>query len=458
VHGLMLNNWWDRETKAIVNCTDDSREQLVAYSGHSAGIGQSARLMLVPALADEIRLQQPTASRVGSVSLKARSAITLAGHRPDAATWMDEEGYWVTSTAFSKAPVSFIASYVSAHPVSAELGRTWDRALPKPRYFNDDSPFGRRAPAIGTLNFPHQVRKAGDPLDAAFVAAWEASPFSDAYVAALAAATIDGLKLGRNGGTDFLGISFSALDKVGHDLGPDSHEVQDVLIRLDRELGTLLDKLDREVGRGRYVVALSADHGVAPVPERIAAAGFDAGRIDVPKLTDALEAVLAKHFGTGPHVAKIVHTDVYLQPGLYDKLTQKAEAMAAVLNVVRTTPGVLRVYRKEALIAGNDSDPIARSAAASYFEGRSGDLVFLPRPYWIPSTNTTNHGTGHRYDTHVPLLLFGQGIKPGEYLQPATPIDVAPTLAFLASVTLSSPSGRVLVEALDRSGPARGAR
>jgi hypothetical protein len=153
-------------------------------------------------------------------------------------------------------------------------------------------------------------------------------------------------------------------------------------------------------------------------------------------------------------VARIVHTDVYLQPGLYDKLAQKPEAMAAVLEVVRATPGVLRVYRKEALIAGNDVDPIARAATASYFEGRSGDLVFLPRPYWIPSTNTTNHGTGHRYDTHVPVVLFGQGIKRGEYLQPATPLDIAPTLAFLASVTLSNPSGRVLVEALDRPTPA----
>jgi predicted AlkP superfamily pyrophosphatase or phosphodiesterase len=453
VHGMMLNNWWDRQARKLVNCTDDEHEQLIAYSGHPTGTGQSARLMLAPALADELRLQQSSAPQVGTVSLKARSAITLGGHRPDAATWLDDEGNWVTSTAFGKAPLSFIASYVSGHPLSAELGRKWDRALPKERYFNDDSPLGRRHPAIGAVNFPHQIGKAGDSIDAAFVGAWEASPFSDAYVAALAAATIDGLKLGRNGGTDFLGISFSALDKVGHDLGPDSHEVQDVLIRLDRELGRLLDKLDRDVGRGRYVVALSADHGVAPVPERVAAAGFEAGRIDVVALTAALETVLSRYLGDGPHVARVVHTDFYLQPGVYEKLVQKPEAMAAALDVIRGTPGVWRAYRKDALLlAGNDADSITRAAAASYFDGRSGDLIFLPRAYWIPSTNTTNHGTGHRYDTRVPMVLFGQGIKAGEYLQAAAPIDLAPTLAFLASVTLSDPMGRVLVEALD---PAR---
>ncbi len=450
IHGMILNSWWDRSLNKSVNCTDDDGERLVGYSGTPKGVGQSAKRLIAPTLSDELRMQARVPAHVASVSLKARSAINLGGHRPDAATWLDDDGNWVTSTAFAKAPLPYIAAYVRAHPVSGELGRAWDRALPKDRYFYQDTPSGRRKVAIGTTSFPHMIRTANAPIDSAFVDAWEASPFSDAYVAALAAASIDGLKLGRNGGTDFLGISFSALDKVGHDFGPDSHEIQDVLIRLDQEIGKLLDKLDRDVGRGAYVVALSADHGVAPIPERAAAAGFDAGRIDLPSMIAAVDAALSGTLGPGKYVAGIFHTDLYLVPGIYEKLLQNPAAMDAALKAMRDCPGVWRAYSRDVLrTSANDGDPITRAAARSYYDGRSGDLVFLPRAYWINSASTTSHGTGHRYDTHVPVVLFGKGIKPGEYVQPISPIDIAPTLAYLGSVTLADPMGRVLTEALE---------
>ena len=154
----------------------------------------------------------------------------------------------------------------------------------------------------------------------------------------------------------------------------------------------------------------------------------------------------------------MVHTDVYFLPGVYDRLKQTPDAMNAALQTIRNTPGVWRVYRGEALADGDyDSDPITRAAARSYFIGRSGDLVLLPRAYWVTSDSTTTHGTGHRYDTHVPVILFGYGIKPGQYLDPVSPLDVAPTLAFLTSVTLADPFGRVLTEALVHEETAAGA-
>jgi len=232
--------------------------------------------------------------------------------------------------------------------------------------------------------------------------------------------------------------------------------VQDILINLDRQLGLLLARLDRDLGPDGYTVALSADHGVAPNPEQVNELGFEAGRIDVKKLTAALDDVLAGELGPGKYVATIQHTDIYFQPGVYQRLVENPDVLEAAMAVVRRTPGVWRVYRRETLLAGdNDLDPITRAAARSYFDGRSGDLVLLPRAYWITSSSTTTHGTGHRYDTRVPVVLFGHGIRPGQYLQPASPIDIAPTLAFLSSVTLSDPMGRVLVEALD---PARAGR
>jgi predicted AlkP superfamily pyrophosphatase or phosphodiesterase len=447
VHGMVLNEWWDAAEKRVVSCTEDESHGYVSYGAPVKGPGHSAARLLAPTLADELRLQNPGAPRVVTIAMKARSAINLAGHRPDVVTWLDDSGSWVTSTAFAKAPVPFVAEYLRAHPIPAELGRVWDRALPKDQYLYEPSTVGVRAPKIGSMSFPHPIASREG---------WESSPLSDAYTVGMAIAAVDALKLGRGPGTDFLGISFAALDKVGHDFGPHSHEVQDILINLDRQLGLLLARLDRDLGPDGYTVALSADHGVAPNPEQVNELGFEAGRIDVKKLTAALDDVLAGELGPGKYVATIQHTDIYFQPGVYQRLVENPDVLEAAMAVVRRTPGVWRVYRRETLLAGdNDLDPITRAAARSYFDGRSGDLVLLPRAYWITSSSTTTHGTGHRYDTRVPVVLFGHGIRPGQYLQPASPIDIAPTLAFLSSVTLSDPMGRVLVEALD---PARAGR
>ena len=157
------------------------------------------------------------------------------------------------------------------------MGRTWERSLPKEQYLYDYSTENRRRIALVTNEFPHTVKGTGAEVGGAFTDAWESSPYSDQYLNALAICLDRRLKLGRGPATDFLGISFSALDKVGHDFGPESHESQDVLIHLDAQLGLLFDKLDKDVGKGNYVVGLSSDHGVAPVPERVQAQGFDAG-------------------------------------------------------------------------------------------------------------------------------------------------------------------------------------
>jgi len=446
VHGMVLNQWWQRNNSRIVNCTDDEAEQLVTYGGPAPGIGLSAANIMTPTLADEMRMQGAVEPRAVSISLKGRSAIALGGRRPDAVIWLDEaSGEWVTSTAFAKSTAPYFAGYIASHPLKNEIGRPWDRALPRDQYVHDGSAQGRQRTYLITKDFPHIVKGAGSETGGAFVDAWESSPFSDAYLAGLAAAAIDGLKLGRGPGIDYLGISFSALDKVGHDFGQDSHEVQDVMVRLDAEIGTLLDKLDREVGKGNYVVGLSADHGVSPVPERVKAQGFDAGRISTAAVGRQIDEVLARELGGGPYRTRVIYNDIYFNDGVYQKLTGNAQAMAAVLDTIRRTDGVARVYRKEELSA---TDPFTRQSALSHFEGRSGDIKMLGRSHWITSSSTSTHGTGHRYDTHVPVILFGHGIRKGEYLHAASPLDVAPTLAFLARVTLPEATGRVLIEAL----------
>jgi predicted AlkP superfamily pyrophosphatase or phosphodiesterase len=448
VHGMVLNQWWERNNSRLVSCTDDDNEKLITYGIPVKGVGHSAKQLMSTTLADEIRLQSSPAPKVVSISLKARSAITLGGRRPDVVIWLDEaDGEWVTSSAFAKEPVPFLKDYIAKHPLKSEMGRPWDRMLPKDQYVYEGSTENRRRTALATSDFPHTVKGTGAEVGGAFTDAWESSPYSDEYLNALAFVSIDALKLGRGPGTDFLGISFSALDKVGHDFGPDSHESQDTLIHLDRQLGLLLDKLDKDVGKGNYVVGLTSDHGVAPVPERVKAQGFDAGRIDTSAIGKAIDTVLVRELGGGPYRTRVIYNDIYFNEGVYLKLRQNEKAMDAVLDIVRNTQGVWRVYRKEDLSA---TDPLTRAPAFSHYEGRSGDIKMLGRAYWITSSSTTTHGTGHRYDTRVPVMLYGFGVKKGEYLDPAAPIDLAPTLAFLTGVTLPDAMGRVLSEALIR--------
>lgn len=445
-HGMVENQWLDRAAGRLTSCTSDDAEQLITYGNPVTSGGHSSRRLMITTLADELRLQAAVPPRVVSISLKARSAITLGGHKPDAVIWLDEaDGEWVTSTAFANAPAKYFADYIAAHPLRSEMGRTWNRSLPIDQYVGEYSSDNRRRYALVTREFPHIVKGKGDEVRGAFTDAWESSPYSDQYLARLAHTALDALKLGRGRGTDMLAIGFSALDKTGHDFGPDSHEVQDVLIHLDAEIGLMLDKLDREVGKGNYVVALSSDHGVAPVPERMRAQGFDAGRVNTAAIGRAIDEILQRDLGPGTYRTRVQYNDIYFDNGVYDRLSQHPTAMAAVLDAIRRADGIERVHRKEEL---SRVDPLTRPLALSYYEGRSGDMKIVTRPYWIASASTSTHGTGRRYDARVPLLLFGYGIRKGEYIEPASPVDIAPTLAFLTGVTLPSPTGRVLTEAI----------
>ena len=230
-----------------------------------------------------------------------------------------------------------------------------------------------------------------------------------------------------------------------------------MLVRLDATLGALLDHLDRAVGPKNYVVALSADHGVAPIPEQEAPGELDAGRMMIDEVTGRVEKALEPLLGRGRYVARFLGNDLYFAPGVYQKLLANPAAMQAVIDAILSVRGVAQVLRSEKLLelAAND-DPLRRAASLSTFGGRSGDLIVLQRPYWLrglaaqdPARETgTDHGTAYSYDTRVPVILMGFGIRPGEYLTAATPADIAPTLAFLCGLTLARTDGRVLAEAL----------
>jgi predicted AlkP superfamily pyrophosphatase or phosphodiesterase len=455
-HGMISNGWWDRETQKMVTCTADPNAKNSGYAGATAKGGDTAWRMLLPSFAEELKFQTGGATRVVTFSLKARAAITMAGHKADAATWFDNGG-WMTSTAYRTMP--FIEDYVKARPVKADYGKTWNLSLPESAYWYDEKATGAGPPTGWGPAFPHSLRGkdgAAEP-DAEFYEQWASSPFADTYLTRLAETAVDQLGLGKSGATDFLGVGYSSVDYVGHQFGPRSREIQDILITLDKDLGELFAHLDKKVGRGNYVVAFSADHGVVPIPEDMAKTGADAGILHVSELQEKIEKSLEPFNFPKPAVARIVNSDLYFAPGVYDRVKDAGDAMQAISEAALSQPGVATVYWSEE-VQGRPAtqNPIRSAIANSYFQGRSGDLFIVPKPYWLVDgtlagkmrTYGTGHGTPYNYDQHVPILLMGYGIHSGDYYREVTPADIAPTLATLCGITLVPRDGHILTEAL----------
>jgi len=449
-HGMILNTWFDRETGKSTECTADSKTHEVGYNG-LIGEGDSGQRILKPTLADRIREQQR--GRVVTMSLKARSAIGLAGHGGNVVLWFDTRGGWTTSSAFASKPTPFLQEFIDHHPVASAYGQQWDRLFEPSAYQNIDDNPAERAPSGWTRTFPHVIgSKSGKP-DSEFYGHWMRSPLSDEYLGKMAAATVEAMHLGKGPQVDFLGVSFSALDLVGHAFGPNSHEVQDLIARLDVTIGDLLDRLDASVGAGNYVVGFSADHGVAQIPEEAGTGG----RLTTAETTAAIEAALAPLLGPGKHVANSAYTDIYLQKAALDRMKKDPAIMAAVLNALRALPGIAQAYTAQEIAAPgtrSSSDPIKRAAALSYFPGRSGDLIIVPRERWILTTSATTHGSLYSYDQRVPVILYGPGVKKGNYSVDATPADIAPSLAALAHIRFQTSDGRARTEALTIPGTA----
>lgn len=457
-HGMVANAWWDRQAQKMVTCTFDPDPTVrnIGYAGAVPQGADSAWRMTVPAFAEELKFQTGGATRVVTFSLKARAAITMAGHKADAATWFDG-GAWVTSSRYGTLP--FIEDQAKGHPPKADFGKTWALSLPENAYWYGEKAIGAVPPPGWDVTFPHALRGksgVGEP-DNTFYEQWASSPFADAALTELAEKAVDALHLGKAAGTDYLAVGYSSLDYVGHEFGPRSREIQDLLIKLDKNLGDLFGQLDEKVGRGNYVVALSADHGVAPIPEDLQQIGADAGVLHLPELQERIEKALEPFNYPKPSVARISGSNIYFVTGIYDKLQQDHSAFASVMDAALSQPGVAAVYRAEELRDRPATESPARRAMANgYFPGRSGDLFILPNPYWLldstplgkPRSFGTEHGEPYNYDQHVPVLLMGFGIRPGEYFQAITPADIAPTLAVLCGITLAPRDGRILAEAL----------
>ena len=447
-HGAIQNEWWDRTEGRVSTCTDDPDTPNIGYVQDAKG-GDSARSLGRPTLADRLRAER--GARVVSLSIKDRSAIMLAGTGEGAVLWHNGSN-WITSSAYGATRVPAIEEYLGAHPVDAYFGQAWTRLLPSLRYHGPDNGEGERPGRGWTATFPHVLAGGSDRPDNVFQEQWERTPFADAYLADMAGVLVERLQLGARDTTDLLAISFSGTDRVGHEFGPSSQEVEDVLVNLDRSLGRLFDTIDARVGRDQYVVALTGDHGVTPIAEQLQRAGKPGGRFDAAIVREAIEKRLQAALGPGKYLAALDgrNLNVYFQPGVYDTVRSRAGLANEVAASIMAIPGIRRVLPSETLRDGAQStDALVRAAALSFDPRRSGDLVLVLEPGWVSYDYAAIHwNTASLDDRAVPILLIGPGVRPGRYRDAATPADVAPTLAALVGVSMPQAEGHALRSAL----------
>ncbi len=446
-HGMIGNEWFDRATRRSTTCTNDPGVTSVPYGGRPGVERHSPRWFTTNTFADELRAQSTTPARVVSMSLKARSAIGMAGHGGDLVIWEEDAATWATSTAFAAAPDPALDAWAKTHPIDAQYGRVWDRLLPASRYFFTDDGLGEPATAEYPNVFPHRQTRPGGKPDQVFYDTWERTPFSDEMLADLAIAASG--QLGKSAGTDMLAVGFSALDLIGHRWGPHSHEVQDTLLRLDIQIGRLLDTLDARVGANNYVVGFSADHGVPLIPEQMAAKGLDAGRFVSSQLnlrvTEAWKAATSDD--SNPIASGGVN--MYFTPSALATIRSTRTVRDAMTTAALAQPGIAAAYWADDIATGiSGDDPLRRAVILNFKADRSPDLHLIPKANWMSAATGSTHGTPNLYDQRVPIILMGWGIKPGRYLTTATPADIAPTFALLTGITLPRAEGRVLAEAI----------
>jgi arylsulfatase A-like enzyme len=415
--GIVGNEWYAREEHRTVTSVSDPQTALLGATGE----GSSPHRLLVDTVGDELKIANGGKTRIIGISLKDRAAILPAGHMANGAYWFDNDsGNFVSSTYYFAELPSWVKDFNQSRAADKFAGATW---------------LTRTMPADLKLLYP----------------ALAASPFGNELIETFVERALQAEQLGAQEVPDILAVSFSSNDYVGHQVGPDAPEVREMSVRTDKLLGQLFQAVDRQVGMANVLVVLTADHGVAPIPEVNMGRKMPGGRIPSDTFTHAVERALNKRYGEDKWVLNSSEGNVYLDQSLIaDKKFDPSEVEQVAARALMAVPHVFRVYTRQQLLNGNASDPVGRRVLNGFYARRSADLEVLLEPFWLFSESGTSHGTPFGYDTHIPLIFMGAGIRAGVYQRPVALNDVAPTLAAILEIEPPAGSvGRVLPEILN---------
>jgi predicted AlkP superfamily pyrophosphatase or phosphodiesterase len=451
VHGIVSNEWLDRDLWEQVSNCEDRNSPLVGVDAAEAGpallaakAGRSPLKLQAPTLADQLKLRYGPSSKVFTASNKDRSAIHLGGKLADFAYW-DEGGSFITSTYYRKELPAWVAAFNAEKRVQKSFGKTWDRLLAAEIYDRvqgpDDAP-GETAAFGVTRTFPKVITGGADKITNAFYTAFDNTPFMSEVLGQFVERALVEEKLGQHAATDFLGVSFSQIDVVGHSYGPDSHEVMDSMLRLDRVLASLLNAIERQVGLKNCVIVLTADHGAGPMPEHVQGIrpAIPAGRIKSVDFDAAGKKALDAEFGPLPENEYWFTRDgagYHLRSSALAAKKLSADAVGRVLkSVLLQQAPIAAVFTRAEILAGPaEGDTLIAMVRRSYYAPRDRDVVYVLKPYFMDKPNAgTQHGTPYNYDTHVPQIWFGAGVKPGQHIERVGVDDIAPTFAGLLGI------------------------
>lgn len=452
VNGIVGNEWYDVAAGQQVYCVEDSTVSTVG--SNNKGVGKmSPRNLLTSTVTDQLRIATNFRSKTISVSIKDRGSILPGGHTANGSYWFDSNtGNWVTSTFYMNDLPQWVKDYNGKKMPSVYLQKGWQLLLPADQYTQstaDDQPWEGKLPGAQKPVFPYEL--AGLAGDAFGVVTQ--TPWGNTITKEIAIEAVKGEKLGKGADTDFLAISFSTPDKIGHSVGPNSMEQQDDYLRLDREFADLFNFLDGYVGKGEYTVFLSADHGVVDVPGFAKAHKLPAGLISRTTLTKAVTKSLADAFGDGNFIKSSENNQLYLDHKL---LRDKKLTVAQVADVIREAalpiPGIADILD----LTNMGKAPLNTYQLELYKNNvnakRSGDIQIISQPGWFYGSATgTSHGTPYNYDTQVPFVMFGWGVNKGETLKRTSVSDIAPTVSALLHIL--PPSGNIgqpVIEAIKK--------
>ena len=428
-HGIIGNDWRDATTGAPVYCVSDTQH---AWLGHRSGKldGTSPRNLKVETLGDTLRTRE-VGSRVVSVSAKDRSAIVMAGHKGTAYIYMRETGRFASTSYYMREHPAWVDGWNARNPADALFGREWTPLLagavalalpPEPARLDTGSVL------------PKRIGVEGEGPSQAFYLALLHTPYIDELTLDFARAAIAGEDLGRDDVPDILSVSLSGHDFVNHAWSAESRISREHLLRVDLALQGFFAHLDAVVGKDRYVVVLTSDHGFSRTPEVAAAHGWGGGRLPSRALLTGIEQALASRFGAGTWVLGFSADTVVLNRRL---AAGKGVALADLAEVARQAAlgfeGVAAAYTRAELESGSRTGAHFEAMRRSFHREISGDLQVALKPYWMFSAPTgagATHGSPHPDDTHVPLLLYGPPwVKPARIDTRVSPADIAPTLA-----------------------------
>lgn len=442
IHGIAGNDWTVQATGKSMYCTDDPTVKTV---GSTSDAGEmSPKNLLATTITDELRLATNFKSKVIGIALKDRGGILPAGHSANAAYWYDDlTGNWITSTYYMEALPNWVNNFNSQKIAEKYIKQDWNTLYPISTYTQstaDDNLYEGKLRGETAPVFPHLTSKM---LNGNF-SAIRNTPYGNSITLDFAKDAIKNEELGKDDITDFLAVSLSSTDYVGHQYAINSIEVEDTYLRLDKDIEAFFKTLDATVGKGQYTVFLSSDHGAAHNPKFLTDHKIPAQLWDGRTILNNLNTELEKEFKQPKLVLGFGNYQVNLNnPLIASSKLNLSEIKQFAINFLSKQEGVTFVVDMEKISSASLPDAIKSKIIAGYNKDRSGAIQILLKPGWFQgySATGTTHGSWNPYDTHIPLVFMGWGIKQGTLNRPTSMADIAPTIAALLHI--QEPNGNV---------------